>query len=61
MNFSKEHLKFAEEYQNNNSKCLNYMMTNYVDIKYGNIWSEEVIKQKKGELKSNSNYYRLVK
>ena len=37
------------------------MLTNYVDIKYDKIWSIDFIKQKKGELKNNSNYYRIVK
>jgi hypothetical protein len=46
MNLSEDAIKFADDYQNtvNNKYCLNYLLTNYVDIKYDNIWSEDYIK-----------------
>ena len=59
--FSSNPVGFAREYQYNNKKCLNYILTNYVDIKYDNIWSEDFIKEKKAEFKKNSNYFRIVK
>jgi len=36
-------------------------LTNYVDLKYQSIWSEEFIKEKKAEIKKNCIYFRLVK
>lgn len=40
---------------------MNYYLTNYVDLKYQTIWSDEFLKAKKWELKKNSSYFRLVK
>ena len=40
---------------------MNYILTNYVDLKYPTIWSEEFLKQKKWEIKDNSSYFRIVK
>jgi parvulin-like peptidyl-prolyl isomerase len=40
---------------------LNYMLINYVDMKYDHIWSNDYIKKKKQEIKENSPYYRIVK
>lgn len=58
---SKKQYEFALQYNNENSKDLNYTLTNYVDIKYQDIWSEEYLKEKKGEIKRNSSYFRIVK
>jgi len=52
---------FAREYQANNAYDLNYHLTNYVDIKYQSVWSDEFIKEKKWEIKKNCIYFRLVK
>ena len=40
---------------------MNYVLTNYVDIKFQDIWSDEYLKEKKGEIKRNSSYFRIVK
>lgn len=40
---------------------MNYNLTNYVDLKYQTIWSDEFIKEKKREIKKNCIYFRLVK
>ena len=40
---------------------LNYLLTNYVDLKYQNIWSQDFLKKKKADIKANSTYYRIVK
>lgn len=53
--------KFALEYNHQNEFDLNYMLINYVDIKYKNIWAEELVKEKKQEIKKNCVYFRLVK
>jgi len=37
------------------------MLTTYVDLKYQAIWGEELLKEKKAEIKKNCMYYRLVK
>lgn len=54
-------LQFAHEYQQENEFDLNYTLTNYVDMKYQAIWGEELLKEKKGEIKANCIYFRLVK
>jgi hypothetical protein len=53
--------KFAKKYNVENRKDLNYILTNYVDLKYQEIWSEQFLKEKKREMKFNSAYYRIVK
>lgn len=53
--------EFALEYKRMNKVDLNYMLTNWVDLKYDHIWSDEFISQKKQEIKDNSTYYRIVK
>jgi uncharacterized protein YlxW (UPF0749 family) len=40
---------------------LNYILTNYVDLKYTAIWSAEFLKEIKWEIKRQSLYFRLVK
>jgi hypothetical protein len=52
---------FAKEYNKMNRLDLNYILTSYVDLKYQAIWGEELIKEKKSEIKKNCLYYRLVK
>lgn len=52
---------FAKEYNRLNAWDLNYVLTNYVDLKYQSIWSEEFMKEKKWEIKKNCLYFRLVK
>lgn len=52
---------FAREYNRLNKYDLNYTLTNYVDLKYQAIWGEELIKEKKWEIKRNCLYFRLVK
>ena len=52
---------FACEYNRLNKHDLNYLLTTYVDLKYQAIWGEELLKEKKGEIKKNCMYYRLVK
>jgi hypothetical protein len=56
-----EQHKFAIEYNNQNRQDLNYYLTNYVDIKFQDIWADEYLKEKKGDLKRNSQYFRIVK
>ena len=50
-NLAKDQYQFAREYQANNEYDLNYHLTNYVDIKYQTVWSDEFIKEKKWEIK----------
>ena len=52
---------FAKKYNVENKRDLNYLLINYVDIKYLQIWSEKFLKQKKREMKERSSYYRIVK
>lgn len=59
--FSIAQHNFAKDYQKHNEYDLNYTLTNYVDLKYQAIWSEEFIKEKKAEIKKNCMYFRLVK
>jgi len=40
---------------------LNYKLTNYIDLKYSKIWSDDFTKQKKNELKELDVFYRIVK
>jgi len=56
-----DQVKFAQEYNRENEYDLNYALTSFVDLKYQAIWGEELIKEKKGEIKANCMYYRLVK
>lgn len=37
------------------------MLTNWVELKYDHIWSQDFMKEKKQEIKDNSSYYRIVK
>lgn len=37
------------------------MLVNWVELKYDQIWSNEVVTEKKRELKQQSFYYRAVK
>lgn len=52
---------FAKEYYKQNEYDLNYTLTSYVDLKYQDIWGEEILKAKKWEIKKNCVYFRLVK
>jgi hypothetical protein len=61
MQAADEQYEFALHYNRVNKHDLNYLMTNYIDIKYPAIWSQEFIKKKKWEFKENSIYFRLVK
>lgn len=54
-------MNFAKEYNENNKYDLNYILTNYVDLKYQAIWGEELIREKKWEIKKNCIYFRIVK
>jgi hypothetical protein len=54
-------MKFANDYNRLNKRDLNYTLTNYVDLKYQEIWGEELLKEKKWEIKKNCIYFRLVK
>ena len=56
-----ENHDFALEYASQSKISLNYMLINYVDMKYDHIWSNDYIKKKKQEIKENSPYYRIVK
>jgi hypothetical protein len=58
---AEEQYKFALEYKDQNRVDLNYMLTNYVDLKYEEIWSLEFLKKTKQEFKDLSPYYRIVK
>jgi hypothetical protein len=44
-----------------NKVDLNHTLVTYVDLKYNQIWSEEICRQKKWELKEQSPYFRIVK
>jgi len=58
---AKNQYLFALKYNIENRKDLNYTLTNYVDIKYQDIWADDYLKVKKGEIKRNSSYFRIVK
>ena len=58
---AKANYEFAIEYHTFNKIDLNYILTNYIDLKYDQIWSEDFLKKKKQEIKDNSPYYRIVK
>ena len=56
-----EQFNFALDYRKYTKISLNYYLTNYADLKYTKVWSDEFLKEIKGEIKQNSIYYRLVK
>jgi len=37
------------------------MLVNYVELKYQKIWSNDLLKEKKWELKEQNFYFRAVK
>lgn len=40
---------------------LNYMLVNYCELKCDKVWSDDLLKEKKWELKQQSFYFRTVK
>ena len=61
MKHAADNYDFALEYASHSKISLNYMLINYIDMKYEHIWSNDYIKKKKQEIKENSPYYRIVK
>jgi len=56
----KQH-EVSKEYNKPEQVNLTDVLTNYVDLESKIIWSAERLKDKKWELKDNSNYFRMVK
>jgi hypothetical protein len=54
--------EYARQYQRNRiHQNLDQALFTYVDLKYCDMWSDELAREKKQELKKRSMYYRLVK
>ena len=47
MDTAKDNYEFAKEYNRQSEITLNYMLINYVDMKYDQIWAEDFLKKKK--------------
>jgi len=51
ISLAKKQYEFALQYNLENKQDLNYSLTTYVDINYQEIWCDEFMKAKKGEIK----------
>jgi hypothetical protein len=47
----KEQFNFALDYKKYTKLDLNYLLTNYVDMKYSKVWSDEFLSEVKKEMK----------
>jgi hypothetical protein len=61
MDLAKTQYNLACEYGDPKQINLTDILTNYVDLKSKLIWTDDRLKEKKWEIKDNSNYFRMVK
>ena len=61
----KENMSYSDGAYNpdtgSNEANLNYMLINWLELKYDQVWSNDLMREKKLELKEQSFYFRVVK